>query len=168
MEVKGMAGGSLDAIEAISRERKYQDAVWGEAASEGKHEVGAFVLFMEHHLQQARAAISTGASPGADQAALAEILKVAALGVCCMEQHGAPLRDLSPRAIREAKERHGVLAPEPPEPPLEKSDAYKEGWKAFQVGSSLERGNPYLPGTADSDSWRMGWSAAGTRGETDG
>lgn len=75
------------AYRAIDSEREYQKK-WGEKP----HEVSSFILYMEHHLALARA-IASSTSP--ESAALDEIRKVTALGVACMEQHGAPLRVLS-------------------------------------------------------------------------
>lgn len=79
---------------AIDTERDYQDSKWNAATtpSAGQHEVGAFILFMEEYLSYARKEISTKADPEAAQEALKAIRKVIALGVSCMEQHGAPPR----------------------------------------------------------------------------
>jgi hypothetical protein len=71
---------------AIDTEREYQKK-WGEKP----HEVAAFILYMEHHLEKARA-LASSMSP--ETPALEEIRKVTALGVACMEQHGAPPRVL--------------------------------------------------------------------------
>ena len=45
---------------AIDGERAYQ-MKWEDAESRGKHETGAFILFMEHYLQEARRLV-----PGTD------------------------------------------------------------------------------------------------------
>ncbi len=42
-----------DVYKAIDGERTYQEK-WEDAESKGVHETGAFILFMEHYLQEAR------------------------------------------------------------------------------------------------------------------
>ncbi len=76
---------------AIDSERDYQ-AKWDSAESGGKHEVAAWILYMEHYLQQARELESTAAAEDVREKVLSKIRCVAALGVACMEQHGAPKR----------------------------------------------------------------------------
>jgi hypothetical protein len=70
---------------AIETERLYQIRKWGIRS----HEVSAYILFIEHHLQKARAIASTMRH---ERAALDELRKVTTLGVACMEEHGAPSR----------------------------------------------------------------------------
>lgn len=81
--------------EAIDGERDYQEK-WDTAESRGKHEVGAFILFMEEYLAQARRLESTlgggGNAPSDSEGSLDFVRKVTALGVSCMEQNGAPRR----------------------------------------------------------------------------
>jgi hypothetical protein len=69
--------------DAVDTERDHQGRKWGEKSQSA----AAFILFMEHHLTKARALATTMAG---ETAALDEIRKVTALGVACMEQHGAP------------------------------------------------------------------------------
>jgi hypothetical protein len=75
-----------DVYDAIDSERYYQMQRWGQ---NNPHEIGAWILFMEDYLAEARHLVSRN-SP--EEIALDTIRKVTALGVACMEQHGAPLR----------------------------------------------------------------------------
>ena len=91
---------------AIDGERDYQTK-WDTAESKGLHEVGAFILFMEHYLSEARKLESTLESGnnqgiatqdevtglGRTEGSLDFVRKVLALGVACMEQNGAPKRE---------------------------------------------------------------------------
>lgn len=77
--------------EAINTERAYQKVKWGDR----HHEVAAFVLFMEFYLLGSRLLESTredGNIGGPGECSLDFVRKVTALGVACMEQHGAPRR----------------------------------------------------------------------------
>lgn len=81
---------------AIDSERNYQDAQRGNAA---RHEgmpgretmhPAELILYMEKCLVDARAAVYRGVT--GHKECLASVRKVAALGVYCMELHGAPTR----------------------------------------------------------------------------
>ncbi len=76
---------------AIDSEREYQKK-WDTAESSGKHEAAAWILFMEQYLQEAREIESKAAAEDVRGKVLSKIRCVAALGVACMEQHGAPKR----------------------------------------------------------------------------
>ena len=80
--------------DALDSERDYQDSRWNAntTTSEGLHSVSEFVLYMEHYMHEARRLLSTQASPKAEEDGLEFIRKITALGVVCMEQHGAPQR----------------------------------------------------------------------------
>lgn len=80
---------------AIDSERDYQDRRWNPetTSSGGLHEVGAYLLFMQDYLDEARHQISRGADPEASRLALNTIRKITTLGVVCMEEHGAPMRE---------------------------------------------------------------------------
>lgn len=73
---------------AIDTERVYQDKKWGDT-SQHPHEVGAYLVLMEVHLQQAKVAWAGSAG---DAGALEQLRKVLAIGVACSEQHGIPNR----------------------------------------------------------------------------
>lgn len=72
----------------IDGERWYQDKKWGTK----KNQVASWILFMEHHLNEAKKYISTESD---DVKSLHELRKTVALGVACFEEHGLPLRDIS-------------------------------------------------------------------------
>lgn len=75
-------------ISAIESEIDYQNLLWkGDAGK--NHSIAAWILFMEHHLAEARKIAST-TSP--ETPALDHIRKCVTLGVRCMDEHGAPLR----------------------------------------------------------------------------
>ena len=74
---------------AIAGERAYQDRKWG-SPHEHPHEVGAWLTIMRHKLLDAEAAWTHGLD---DHDALKEVLKVVAVGVACLEQHGVVTRD---------------------------------------------------------------------------
>ncbi len=84
--------------QAVDGERSYQ-MKWDDAESKGVHETGAFLLFMEHYLAEARRLESTIENGGngdnfEGEGSLDFVRKVTALGVVCMEQNGAPYRQL--------------------------------------------------------------------------
>lgn len=83
-----------EVFKAIDSERDYQDSLWNETTttSGGKHEVGAWIVFMRSYLSEAEDQISRAADPAASQNALNTIRKIVTIGVACMEQHGAPKR----------------------------------------------------------------------------
>lgn len=74
--------------DAIKSERKYQDEKWGPIDTR-RHEVGAWILLMQSHIQRAA---NDWASSNRDENALAGIRKVLAIGVACGEQHDIPKR----------------------------------------------------------------------------
>jgi hypothetical protein len=82
-----------DVYAAIDSERAYQQDKWGD----NPHEFDAWILYMEDYLEEARRLASRSNDIGP---ALAAIRKVTALGVVCMEQHGAPQRDGFERPMR--------------------------------------------------------------------
>lgn len=87
------------AYAAVDSERDYQDAGRGNAK---RHEneapimrPGEYILCMERYLNAAREAWN---KPNGGVACLDDIRKVTALGVACMEYHGAPLRNPCPKS----------------------------------------------------------------------
>jgi hypothetical protein len=95
---------------AINGEREYQARAWGPggfkrdgltsqadglALTEGtslpefRREVASYLTFMQHHLDEAKKAVTT---QDGSAAALDQLRKVLALGVACAEQHGLPFR----------------------------------------------------------------------------
>jgi len=80
-----------DVYKAIDSERTYQEERWGDRF----HSVTEYILYMEHHLELARQLASTQDQgvPVHHNDTLDCIRKVAALGVVCMEENGAPHRE---------------------------------------------------------------------------
>lgn len=82
-----------EVYEAVDSERDYQEERWGsqdgpDAGTNG-HTVDEFALYMLSYSQDLAklAATTRGDGPKLDF-----VRKVTALGVACMEQHGAPKR----------------------------------------------------------------------------
>lgn len=75
---------------AIDSERDYQNERWGTRT----HTTTEYLLFMEHYLQEARRLASTTDLTDVvnENNVLDFVRKVAALGVVCMEDNGAPPR----------------------------------------------------------------------------
>ena len=93
-----------DVYVAVNTERAYQDKRWNEHTTDsgGKHEVAAFLTYMREYLRRAEllsSEIADDEVAGPDhifagECALDMVRKVTALGVVCMEQHGAPERKI--------------------------------------------------------------------------
>lgn len=87
---------------AIESERTYQELQLGNSK---RHEgqpamtLGEFILCMEECLNRAR---EIWYLPNGGIACLDHVRKVTALGVACMELHGAPLRDLPAGTVEAA------------------------------------------------------------------
>lgn len=79
---------------AVDGEREYQEARWNPETtpSGGRHELGAYLIFIDDYLREAKTQLSRGADPKATQDCLNTLRKITALGVACMEEHGAPAR----------------------------------------------------------------------------
>lgn len=90
---KGRGIARAEVYSAIDTERDYQLVRWGIKGEDAKHSVGDFLTYMDDYLVEAkhRASREEGNS-----GALEVLRKVVALGVACMEQHGAPKRQKSP------------------------------------------------------------------------
>lgn len=69
---------------AIKVERLYQDSKWG-PIEQHPHDVGGWLTIIRRELFEAEEAWCSSAS---DDAALCEILQIAAVAFACMEQHG--------------------------------------------------------------------------------
>ncbi len=88
-----------DVYSTVDGERDYQKRLHGNDPTP----VNSFILYMEHYLMRARTIASTctdgnnSSTYAGDtgQSSLDSVRKVVALGVACMEQHGAPRRALS-------------------------------------------------------------------------
>lgn len=88
-----MASTRQQVYAAVNSERAYQDAQQGNAkrhAGQPPMTPGEYILCMEKCLADAR---SVWYTPDGGTACLDNVRKVVALGVACMELHGAPFRD---------------------------------------------------------------------------
>lgn len=74
-----------EVLSAIHDERVFQNRKWGTIA-EHPHEVGGYLTLMRKLLSDAE---QTWSTQRGDIGALDEIRKVVAVGIACMEQHGA-------------------------------------------------------------------------------
>lgn len=79
-----------EVYDAIDVEREYQDKMHHHG-----HSVLEFAVFMRTYLEELFSKATHGSDPMAKNRALETIRKVVALGVACMEQHGAPHRKLN-------------------------------------------------------------------------
>ena len=84
-------------FDRLNDERDYQIRRWGVRQEDGTlieaaHSVEEFLLYMQDYLTSAIHRISR--EPDA-HGGLGEMRKVVTLGIACMEQHGAPCRDLT-------------------------------------------------------------------------
>lgn len=82
---------------AIDGERAYQAERWNCNTSSccGKHSVTEFLVYIKDYVDEALHIATRVADPEASQKELDIVRKIAALGVACMEQHGAPVRKAS-------------------------------------------------------------------------
>lgn len=80
---------------AIDSERAYQEMRIvrdGSTSAHTPHEPEAYIIYMEDYLTEARRVASHTWGPESKAAILEVLRKVVALGVACMEAHGAPQR----------------------------------------------------------------------------
>ena len=66
----------------IDAEREYQIQKWGDV--DKRNSVGDFICYMSRYLNNAKDCVN----PDESYQVLRQILKVVALGVACLEQHG--------------------------------------------------------------------------------
>lgn len=76
---------------ALDTERTYQIEKWGDD-HDGGHTVTEFLVYMRDYVEEALHTVTREADETANPKALDIVRKVAALGVACMERHGAPVR----------------------------------------------------------------------------
>lgn len=97
-----------DVYAALDSERDYQDMRKSRDQGQEFHSVEEFLLYMEDYLHEARNVASRTWGPEAKPKTLEVLRKVTALGVACMEIHGAPQRAGFERD-RDQPTRHIVL-----------------------------------------------------------
>jgi hypothetical protein len=76
----------------IDGERDYQDSKWGGRNHDQIHEIEAWIMYMEHYIDQAKAILSTESYVTANTKAMGELRKAIALGIACMENYETPRR----------------------------------------------------------------------------
>lgn len=76
----------------IDGERKYQDQKWGGPTHDQQHSIPEWLIYMRDYIEEAMHACSRLPDEEAMPLALDNIRKVTAMGVACMEIHGAPER----------------------------------------------------------------------------
>ncbi len=77
-----------EVYEVLDGERDHQDVQW----PNHRHTTYTFLTYMQDYLAEAMR-VANGVGPaGDDEPTLHVVRKIAALGVACMEQNGAPRR----------------------------------------------------------------------------
>ena len=78
----------------LDAERDYQDMRWNESTtnSRGVHNPYEWLVFLQDYLTEAFHKAARLPEPGAKEATMDMIRKIAAMGVCAMEQNGCPPR----------------------------------------------------------------------------
>lgn len=79
-----VSGPAFEAICSIMDEREFQDRKFG---PDSRHTIGEWILIMEAELAEAKVALIKGGV--GRNSVLQEIVQVCAVGVACIEQHGA-------------------------------------------------------------------------------
>lgn len=79
-------------FELIDGEREYQDSLGLDRTDGRQHSVGEYLVMLEVYL---RRAFDDWTNNSGDSAALDEIRKVAGIAVHCMEDYGAPNRNIN-------------------------------------------------------------------------
>jgi hypothetical protein len=82
--------------DAIDSERIYQDLLPPARTDGRKHTVGDYIVMLQNYQAEAVAAWTKNAS---DEQALHTIRKIAGICVRCMEEHGAPRREIPSEMI---------------------------------------------------------------------
>jgi hypothetical protein len=81
------------AYAAIDGERAYQEQRWNREPGAPVHTVAEWLVYLQCYVQQGMSQVTFSADPEASELALHTIRKIAAMGVACMEEHGAPKRE---------------------------------------------------------------------------
>lgn len=86
-----------EVYKALDSERAYQNKRWcrtepEQAAGHNPHSVIEWLSYMRYYIDKGLETATISNDPDASKQALEFARKVAALGVVCMEQHGAPVR----------------------------------------------------------------------------
>jgi len=95
---------TTEALSAVRKEREYQNRLWGMNCH--THTVSEWLLYMRDYLDEAAKIVSRESSPVCDEKALHIIRKIAAMGVCCMEQNGIFRRNI--KDLEKSREIHCI------------------------------------------------------------
>ena len=87
-----MKSSQQEVLLAIRSEIKYQDKMWD---AQECHSIGEWLLHMEVYLGETKTHLAHTARQEAHKHAMDMVRKIVTLGVRCMEQHGAQLRQES-------------------------------------------------------------------------
>lgn len=79
-----------EVYQALDSERTYQNDRWADGANHNPHSITEWLTYMRVYAEEGLRIVSTSSD---EQGGLPFARKVAALGVVCMEQHGAPRRE---------------------------------------------------------------------------
>lgn len=90
-------------FEAINSERAYQEALKDAAGKITEHDISGYMIFMEDYLAEARRIAARDWSDDCNVNVLNKLRAVVALGVACLEIHGAPCRIMPDAATLEAR-----------------------------------------------------------------
>lgn len=80
-----------DIYAVLNKERDYQDKRWGGNNHDETHNLGDWLIYMQHYMDRARIKYTT--SMNTNKSTLDELRKVVAIGIACFEQQGLPERD---------------------------------------------------------------------------
>jgi hypothetical protein len=75
----------------LDGERAYQDTRWDPVAHQ--HSPEEWIVYIEDYLNEAKHILSRESYETCHEKAMHIMRKVTAMGVCCMEQNGAPKRE---------------------------------------------------------------------------
>lgn len=78
---------------ALDSERNYQGKWEVESESKGLHSISEFLAYMEDYIDEAQHILAREARQIAYPKVTHILRKITAMGVACMEQHGAPKRE---------------------------------------------------------------------------
>jgi len=81
----------------IDGEREYQDRLITDQNWNNPKTVGEFLTLLDCYVVKAKADWLTESDSGEDRPSLAQVRKIAAIAVACLEAHGAPARVIPPK-----------------------------------------------------------------------
>jgi hypothetical protein len=84
-----------EVYKVIDGEREYQDTRWKVDVANGRelHSPVEFLAFIQDYVNQGFHEVCRNQDPLSQELVLITMRKITALGVACLEQHGAPERE---------------------------------------------------------------------------